>query len=215
MDATRLAGKIARGDLKVFRQKLRPGKKDYFVVIGLDVSGSTARGMGSGNRQVIDLIKEAAFAQAELCNRLGVRFAVYAHSGDHGDKGMTLDMYEVKSPDQPWDTKARERLTGLGPAAYNLDGHTMEFYRKVMDSQPETDKVMMYYTDGAMPLENYEEELYILQREIDLCRRVGYTVVGVGIRNDDPKKHGLDTIRVDRIEDLPKLVEGLRSRLIK
>lgn len=209
IDASRLGSKVLTDKVDWFRHKTQPGKKDYFVLIGLDVSGST------GRPGVIRLIKEAAMAQAELCQRLGIKFGVYAHSGDHEAGGLVLDVYQVKSPDQAWDAKAKQRLTDLQPAAYNLDGHTLEFYRKVCDGQSETDKLIMYYTDGAMPLENFAEELDILQREIRNCRNKRYTLVGVGVRNDDPTKHGLDTIRIDQIEDVPKLVDGLRTRLAK
>jgi hypothetical protein len=90
----------------------------------------------------------------------------------------------------------------------------MEFYRKVAQVRPETDKIILYYTDGAMPLSNFDEELAILQREIKMCQRLGIAIVGVGIRNDDPKAHGLDTIRLDAIEDVPKVVTELRKRLL-
>lgn len=208
IDGPRVARRLVSGDPRLFKKRVEPGKKDYFVLIGLDVSGSTHR------PGVLKLIKEAGFAQAELLQRMGVKFAVYAHTGEDVAGNFDLAIYQVKSPDQPWDAKAKERLCGLQPSSANLDGHTLEYYRKVLDGQPATDKLLMYYTDGAMPAENYREELAILQREIEVCKQRGYTLVGVGVRNDDPNKHGLDTIRIDRVDDVPKVVNGLRTRII-
>jgi hypothetical protein len=207
-----LGRRVPVDDMRLFERKIKPGKKDWFVLIGLDVSGSTSR------PGVIELIKSAAYAKAELCNRLGVKFAVLAHTGEmsvHSGSsyGMDLAIYEIKSPHDRWDIHAKDRLNKLGPSSANLDGHTLEYYRKVAQAVKATDKIIMYYTDGAMPMENYAEELDILQREIEMCRRLGINIVGVGIKNDDPTKHGLDTIRLDRIEDVPKVVTELEKRL--
>jgi nitric oxide reductase activation protein len=212
VDRRALGKRIATNDPRLFHRKSIPSKKDYFVVVGMDCSGSTARALDRGNSSVriIDLIKEATFAKCELLNRLGVKFAVYGHSGDSG----YCAIYEVKSPEEPWGKKQKESLATLQPTSANLDGHTMEFYRKVAQVRPETDKIILYYTDGAMPLSNFDEELAILQREIKMCQRLGIAIVGVGIRNDDPKAHGLDTIRLDAIEDVPKVVTELRKRLL-
>jgi hypothetical protein len=37
--------------------------------------------------------------------------------------------------------------------------------------------------------------------------------VGVGINTDSPKEHGLDTIRVNSIHDVPMFVKELGKRL--
>lgn len=91
---------------------------------------------------------------------------------------------------------------------------TVEYYRKILDHRPETDKVILYYTDGKMPAENHDEELDILQREIRICRQKGYTLLGVGIRTDSPVRHGLDTVQVDGDEDIVKVVRHLEKRLV-
>lgn len=222
-----LGRRVPVDDDRLFQKRTRPGKRDYCVIIGGDVSGSTNR------PGVIELIKSSMYAQAELLNRLGIKFAVYAHTGDvlrndnplgtgsHIDpsghswvhQGIDVEIYEIKSAEEPWTDKTRERLAMLRPAAANLDGHTLEFYRKTIQRVKATDKLIMYYTDGAMPLENYTEELEILQREIEMCKRLGIHLVGVGVRNDDPTEHGLDTIRIDTLEDIPLVVKGLEKRI--
>lgn len=209
IDQRWLGQRIPAEDYRVFSRKIKPGKKDWFICIGLDVSGSTA------DPGKLKLIKHSAFAMAEMCNRLGVAFAVYAHTGTSSDHSgsVDLDIYQVKSPEQRWDTDAKRRLAGLQPHHANLDGHTLEFYRKVTERQRATNKCVLYYTDGAMPASNFHEELGILQREIKVLRRTGVGIVGVGINSSSPTQHGLDTIRMDRIEDVPRVVAELERRL--
>lgn len=212
VDASVLGKRAWNADERLFRQKILPGKRDYFVLIGLDVSGST---LGTN----IDLIKRAAFAQATLLHRMGIKFSIYAHSGNYHDPGLgrgngfDLDVYIVKEADEVWDKYTQERLTRLGPAAANLDGHSMEYYRKRLDERIESDKILLYFSDGKMPAENYEEELLILQREIKNCRIKNYHLLGVGIRTDSPRRHGLDTVQVDRVEDLKLVIEQLGKYL--
>jgi hypothetical protein len=212
---SRVLGKRAyHGDERMFKTRFLPGKKDYFVLIGVDISGSTI-GLN------IALAKKVAMAQAELCNRMGIKFAVYCHSGKEHDprsgrwQGNDLDIYIIKEPDEPWSENIKQRLQEIGPDSQNLDGHTFEYYRKILDRRPEVNKVMLYYTDGKMPAENHDEELEILTREIRICRQKKYVLVGVGIRTDSPRRHGLDTVRVDSEEDVVKVIQHLEKRLLE
>lgn len=201
-------------DNRLFSKKRLPGKRSYAVVIGIDISGST---IGEN----IALAKRAAWAQAELCSRAGVDFAVYAHtantaSGAYGrGEDLWLDVYEIKAFSEPWDSKRQHRLAEIGSDSENLDGHAVEYYRKRLDEVEATDKILLYYTDGKMPAANYAEELEILQREIATCKRKGYTLLGVGIRTDSPVRHGLDTVQVDDDSDLKAVVMHLEKRLVK
>ena len=209
----RVLGKRAwADDERLFRRRIQPGKRDYFVLIGMDISGST---VGTN----IQLEKRAVMAQAELCARMGITFAIYAHSGNfHSPRGgrsngLDLDIYLVKEANEPWNGEVKQRLRDIGPDSANLDGHTLEYYRKVCDKRTETDKIIMYYTDGKMPAENHDEELTILQREIKMCRQRRYVLLGVGIRTDSPVRHGLDTVQVNDDADVAKVVRHLEKRL--
>jgi hypothetical protein len=201
-------------DDRLFTKKRLPGKRSYAVLIGIDVSGST---IGEN----LALAKRAAWAQAELCSRAGIDFAVYAHSANrrNGEWGSTgglyLDIYEIKNFNEPWDTNRQNRLSELGSDSENLDGHTMEYYRKRLDEVQATDKILLYYTDGKMPAANHAEELEILQREIKTCAAKGYTLLGVGIRTDSPRRHGLDTVQVNDDRDLKSVVMHLEKRLVR
>lgn len=213
----RVLGKRAHlGDERVFKKRYLPGKRSYFVLIGLDCSGSNM----SDRR--MEKAKRAVFAQAELLNRLGIPFAVYAHSGGHNswvnwpdDPYHRVWLLPVKAEKDPWNSVAREKLAAVQPVMENYDGHTLQVYRKMVQSRTETDRVIMYYTDGAMPAANYDEELRILQSEILECRKRNITLMAVGIQTDSPIRHGFDTVRVDKDEDLEKVVTHLGKKLVE
>lgn len=210
---SRVLGRRAwSNDDRLFTKRHAPGKRDYAVLIGIDVSGSTVNPTSDHKMNLCQLQIHAAYAQAELCQRLGIKFAVYAHTGmDMASVDLTI--FEIKRFDEPWTNKGKRKLAALDPVSMNLDGHTLEYYRKRMDEVRATDKIIMYYSDGAMPAENYHEELRILKREIATCKRKGYILMAVGADSDEPADHGMDTVRIDRIEDVPKVVEHLGKRV--
>lgn len=207
----RVLGKRVFGtDERLFKKRILPGKRDYFVLIGMDVSGSTVG-------ENIRLEKRAVAAQAELLSRMGIKFSIYAHTGNYAsDRSSKYEVITcvIKSPEEHWTAKTKERLDGVHAFAANLDGHTLEFYRKQLDAVRATDKIIMYYTDGAMPLENFKEELEVLQREIAVCRKKSYTLMAVGINTDSPLKHGLDTVQVSDDADIVGVVKHLERRLL-
>ena len=209
---TRLAS-VMTGNAKVFNRTQLPHKKDYFVCLALDVSGSTA---GSDR---LNNIKKMGFALGNLLSRSGVKFAIYAHTGsrlpDTGDGGdyFEADVFVVKEENDPWDEKAKYALAVMNSSGGNLDGHALEFFRKRCDRSTATDKVLLYVTDGAMPEANKYDEREVLVREIRECDKRRYSLIGVGIGTDSPRRHGLDTIRVDNTSDIAKLVHEMEKRL--
>lgn len=207
----RVLGKRAwNGDERLFQKKRLPGKKSYAVLIGIDISGST---LGKN----IALAKRAAQAQAELCHRMGIDFAIYAHTANGSwanYNDLYLDVYEIKAFATPWAETAKEALSKISADSENLDGHGVEYYRKLVERHSATDKVILYYSDGKMPAANYQEELEILQREIAYCKSHNITLMGVGIRTDSPRRHGLETVQVDDDSDIAKVVRHLQSGLL-
>lgn len=197
-------------DDRLFMKKQLPGKKDYAVLIGMDISSSN---LGDN----LALLKRSVGAQAELLARCGIKFKIVAHSaeggGMRGTRGYTMHLSHVKDWDEPWDSTRQERLDRIAAVGGNLDGHALEYMRRQMERVQTTDKIILYYTDGKMPAANKEEELEVLIRQIGLCKRDRVTLLGVGIRTDSPRAHGLDTVEVHTDEDLPKVVEHLGKRL--
>lgn len=230
LDSRMLGRRVPVDDDRLFKKKTRLAKKEYAVLIGIDCSGSTM----SNNR--LTRMKKAVWAQAEMLNRLGIKFAIYGHSGTTDNKGIprglraareddpygyddpsysyALQIMEIKGFETPWDNRAKTALASLTPQAANLDGHTMQYYRHIVEQRRESDKVLMYYTDGSMPLENYDEELEILQSELVVLKRKRITTMAVGIDTDAPMQYGLDTCIVRSDADIPGVVDHLKKRLI-
>lgn len=220
LDTNRRSGRINRRvlgrrawneDDRLFSKKTQPGKKDYEVIIGMDISGSTI-----GRNLALE--KRAIMAQATMLDRVGVPFSIVAHTGDYHDgtrthMGLDLQIYHIKDHGEPWNDKTIERLQAIGHSAANLDGHALEYLRKRADESRAVEKIILYYSDGKMPAENHDEELEILTSEIALCRQKGYTLLGIGIRTDSPSRHGLDTVEVHEDSDLVKVVQHLARRL--
>jgi len=208
--ASKLPG-VMSGNYKVFSQRRQPGRKDYFVCLALDVSGST-----QGQRLIN--IKKMGLTMGALLNRCGVKFAIYAHTGSYIGQGTYGGQYEgdvfvIKEENDPWDERAKDRLAKLNSSGNNLDGHALEFMRKRCDRSTATDKVLLYVTDGDMPEANDQDEEVVLRREIAECRKRRYSLVGVGIATDSPRQYGLDTIQIDDPEDISLLVRELERRL--
>lgn len=206
-----LARRVPFGDDRVFGKKIEPSKRDYLVVIGMDCSGST-----SG--QTLQDEKMAVLAQAEVCNRVGVKFEIWAHStyGGYGEGEQSgPEMLKIKGAEEPWNGKAKDKLRTLRSMSGNLDGHSLQFYRKRLDEGRATDKVLMYYTDGAMPASNYDEEKEVLEAEVKVCATRGYTLMAVGMGTTSPKAFGMDTVEVNGHQDYRKVVDHLGKRLLK
>lgn len=208
---SRVLGKrAALGDERLFAKRIVPDTRTYGVVIGLDISGST-----SGER--LRVIKETASAMADVCKRTGVKFEMFAHTGGMESIPATdktaANVYQIKSLSEPWDSKRQSILANIGCGGINLDGHTMQFYRKRLDNSGCTDNVLFYFTDGSMPAANYDEERDVLEAELKLMKKRGYTVVGVGVDTDSPKQYGLDTVIVHGPNDIAAVLDKMASRI--
>ena len=208
LDAKTLGYRIPADDGRIFTRRSIPRKRDWTVLCGIDISGSTAG-------RNIEIEKSIAIAMGDLLRGFAIPFSMWAHTGkpDRGEWGKyKLIITPVKREHEAWK-EGRKRAAGIGPGAWNPDGHTLMVYRKLLERQRGADKLLLYFTDGKMPAENYKVELQVLQREIEICKRSSIHLVGVGINTDSPKEHGLDTIRVNSIHDVPMFVKELGKRL--
>jgi Mg-chelatase subunit ChlD len=191
-------------DGRLFKTTTHPDKRDYEVLIGIDISGSTS------SRGRAQLIRDSTIAMAEFCRRLGIKFSIYAHT----TQGARMDIYIIKDVKEVWDDKIKERLARLGSGASNMDGHTLQFYRKKLDQSKATDKILMYITDGVMPGTNWTEEVPVLKSEIRECAKRRYTLLGIGVFTDAPREHGLPNVRVDSEADYIRVVDYLAKHIV-
>lgn len=223
VDRRALAKRVPADDPHLMRKKLIPGKRSHHVVIGMDCSGSTASptadSMTTGQyTQIIARIKRAVFAQAEHLARLGITFEVWAHSAGHDlnhdrERESNGWLLPIKRADQAWDRHAKQRLAAVQPMSGNVDGHTLEFYRKQAEKSSALQKHVCYYTDGAMPAMNYADELEVLKRNIEYCEKHNINLLSVGIETDSPAAHGFNNVRVDSDDDLIKVVDQLKRAI--
>lgn len=195
-------------DPRLFKKKMKPKKRDYAVLLVMDCSGSLMN--GNMPRE-----KRAIAAQAELLNRLGIKFAIIGHTGSYDPETYEqyATIFHVKAWDQPWSDKVKRNLGKVPPSGANYDGHALEFARKFVMRQRAEQRLVMYYSDGKMPASNYNEELSVLQKEIKFCKQNKIALFGVGIGTDSPSRHGLPTVQVDSQEDLINVVRHTRKAL--
>jgi len=213
---TRTLGKRAPiNDDRLFKKKFFPKKRDYAVLIMVDMSGST--------RRTLPMILNAVIAQADLLTRLGVKFSIVCHTATSPKTGSFEDYCDnyafvkivAKDWNEPWSKSQLERTKNVFSYDCNLDGHAMLYARKEILKQKESDRLIMYYTDGLMPVENHDEELRILKQELKILNKNHVVVAGVGIGTDSPTKHGLPTVRVNEQSDIPKVVDHLEKLMLE
>lgn len=187
-------------DQRLFERRSRENVPSYSVLVGMDNSGSTSADVRA------KLLRETALATAMMCQRVGVEVSVYAHTtGSYRD----LDLYEIKAPSAPWTPRIGDDLRHLKIGATNLDGSTMTAYRRILSSSTATRKVLLYFTDGEIPGAGGQAEADIMRDEVSLCRRQGVTLLGVGVLTSSPEKFGIPTVRLDRPEDVGKVLSFL------
>lgn len=207
LDSRTMGPRIATGDDRIFARRNVPTRVDWTVLMGIDISGSTYSG-------ALEVEKAIAIGVGDLLTEIGIPFSVYAHTAtmDKGASHYQLIVLPLNSVGGSWQ-QGRKVVGSLQPGLENLDGHTMQVYRKLLERQPGKDKLLMYFTDGEMPAANPTEERAVLKNETAILRAKGIHAVGVGVGTDSPKKFGLDTIVVNTIEDVPNLVKGIGERL--
>ncbi len=205
-----LAKRVPFDDPRIFGNRTRPKKKSYEVVILADISGSNY----FGSR--IENVKATLAMMSTLMSKVDVDFSVYAHTAHWYDRthtSLALDVYPIKKKNERWGKNIKARVDRLTYSESNLDGHALEFGRKLLDRSDATDRILFYVTDGAMPAANHDEELEILQREIKIFKRKGYVLIGVGIDTDSPTQHGLETVQIDQPSDVANVISLLEKKL--
>ena len=186
-------------DQRLFERRQRNDAPSYSVLIGMDNSGSTSGGV------IARTLREATLAAATMCQRVGVEVSVYAHTTG----GHSMDVYELKAPDAPWTQRLGDDLRKLKIGSTNYDGSTMRFYRRTLEGRRATRKVLLYFTDGYIPGAGGAPEERVMREEVAECRKRGVTLLGVGAHTSSPEDYGIPTVRLDKVEDVRKVLEFL------
>ncbi|AKC02919.1 cobalamin biosynthesis protein [Gordonia phage Gmala1] len=215
--SSRSLSRFAYGDDRLFQKRHIAEGVDFDIIVGLDVSGSTSS-MSQSNygKTLLSDIKSAGFYIASLFHKTGVNFGMYAHTFnyDQHDDGYLQQMIECKALNKPWDDKAQQMLKDLRDSGGSLDGHNLEFYRKKLERSRANKKMIIYFTDGKIPEQNTDEEEALILREIENCKRLGISVLCVGMMTDSPKKFGFDTVLMKDSADMKFLLSEIEKRIL-
>lgn len=193
-------------DARVFGSRVRPNAPSYTVLVGMDDSYSTEM------FHLVRLIRSCVDAMAQLCERTGVDFSVYAHTTgevSHSSRVYDLEVYELKTVAERWAPQVRSRLGRLAPGDTNLDGSTLRLYRRRLMAQPGDRRILLYFTDGAIPGAGGVAEEEVMRSEVTACARAGITLLGVGIRTRSPEDFGIPTVSLDGPGDVAQVLEFL------
>lgn len=212
LDSRVLGRRAPVGDERMFMRKQDVTKRDFFFILGLDVSGSTgAASDADRDRDVIDVIVSAAWAQAELLDRIGVPFAIVTHTASGGWGGeLNLELREIKGPDEPWNRVTRNRLRSITPQLGNLDARAMVAFRKMAERHRAREKFIIQYSDGEFPVTNIDDEKRVIAEEIEIHRRTpDLHFMMVGIECSSPERFGFDFVRVDSENETMKVVNQI------
>jgi len=165
-----------RSSDRVYRAS-RTQDRDLAISVLMDVSRSTEAAIG--DRQVIDVEKEALTALAWGLNACGDDFAIHTFSSV---KRGRVYVQECKGFDDPMGPVAEARIGGLTPAFYTRLGAAVRHMTAELDDRPNTRRLLLVITDGKPnDLDHYEgrhgiEDSRMAVRE---ARRKGHAVHGV------------------------------------
>ncbi len=212
LDSRVLGRRAPIADDRLFMRKQVNSKRDFFWVLGLDVSGSTGGQVSmNDSRRIIDVLVSAAWAQAELLNRLGMPFTIVTHTTGNGwGSNIMVDLSEIKGPDEPWNSDTQDRLRSIKPQSGNLDARAMVAFRKIAERHPAKEKFIIQYSDGQFPVMNEDDEERVIAEEIIKHRRdPKLHFMMVGIQTDSPSRFGFDFVRVNDESETMKVVNQI------
>lgn len=189
-------------DKRLFAQRHVPDKRSYSVLVGMDNSGSTS---GSDAR----MLRKTALAISQMCTRVGVEVGLYAHTSEMDD----VAIYEMKAPTAPWRPEVEQDLWSLAVGESNADGTIMTVYRRQLERSTATHKILLYFTDGAIPGYGGQGQAQTMRDEVEACRKAGITLLGVGVGTSSPEKFGIKTVRLDGDEDLRNVLEVIAEKV--
>ena len=163
--------RLVAGQKNALYRRQRNDKRSYSVIIMLDLSHSTAGPISHSAvyKSIASTILETGFATGEMLSKLGIEFATYAFGNTHFAGGMgngrTLSLVELKDFDESWNAKAKDRFGRCGAFGTNHDGTLLEWARLKISKRKETDKIILYFSDGEVR----ERELF--EKNVKICAK--------------------------------------------
>lgn len=213
---------LRRGQMPDSRFMLRHKRsvRDIAVMILLDLSASANETIAGTGQRVIDLALEATVLTAGTLERIGDPFAIH---GFQSDGRHAVHYRRFKDFTQPYDREARSRLCGMRAGLSTRMGAAMRHATRVMQQQPQRQKLMLVLTDGAPADVDERDPQYLRQdakKAVEEARRAGVTAFCLSL---DPhadeyverifgKGHAMV---LDNISRLPEKLPALYAVLTK
>ena len=124
------------------RVYFRREKRERHVAVSflLDMSGSTGRQIGAGQRRVIDVEKEGLILLAEALSAIGDQFALYAYSGQ--GRGH-IDIVQLKEFHDSSLGRAALRISAISPLQQNRDGAAIRHMTQNLCQQSARTKILV------------------------------------------------------------------------
>jgi len=113
-------------------------RRDIAVAFLIDMSRST-------KGATIEREKESLIIMSEALYEVGDAFAIYGFSGDNRDN---VDYYRIKNFDDPYDDKAKKRISAIEDHFENRDGTAIRHTISKLRKRSERTKLMILLSDG-------------------------------------------------------------------
>jgi nitric oxide reductase NorD protein len=117
---------------------LQKRRRDIAVAFLIDMSRST-------KGATIEREKESLIIMSEALHEVGDAFAIYGFSGDNRDN---VDYYRIKDFDDPYDDKAKKRISAIEDHFENRDGTAIRHTLSKLRKRPERTKLIILLSDG-------------------------------------------------------------------
>lgn len=122
----------------------RPARRDFALLMLIDVSAST-EGWCGGAHRIVDLEKEALIVVSTALEALRVRFAIQAFSGYGPDD---IRVKDVKSFGDRFGPAIARRVAALEPDEYTRAGAALRHATATLMRQPAHRRILLLLSDG-------------------------------------------------------------------
>jgi len=142
------------------RVYIRREKRERNVAVAflVDISGSTSREIGEGQR-VIDIEKAGLVLLCEALDAVGDQYGLYAYSS-HGR--TQVDFLTIKDFDERLSPATAHRLGGLAPRHQNRDGAAIRHATAKLLTREVKHRLLILLSDGR-PLDDHYKDDYALE----------------------------------------------------
>ncbi|UCE63816.1 MAG: VWA domain-containing protein [Nitrospirota bacterium] len=198
---------------------IRREKRERQVAVAflLDMSGSTGRQIGSGQRRVIDIEKEGLILLSEALAAVGDQYALYGYSGQ--GRGH-IDIVKLKDFQESSLNRAALRIGAVTPLQQNRDGAAIRHVVYRLRQQTARTRLLVLLSDGR-PLDDGYGDEYSLEdtkmalREARQQEVHPFCITVDHAANDYLKRmYGeVGFVVIDNVDALPTRLPGIYQRL--